>query len=111
METRSERICGDETLGMEPKDYGAACPNSGNILLPPVLSAQMEVIVTVMILLPMKKAVLHGLHELIQASRRGSLFTVYLCMFILLHSCALLTAADNKKARKQGLEVREQFLA
>jgi len=92
---------------MEPQDYGPTCMNSGNILLPPVMSAQIEVIVTAMILLPMKKAVLQGLQELIQANRAESWFTIYLCMFILLHSCALLTDADNKKARKQGLEVRE----
>jgi hypothetical protein len=90
---------------MEAQDYGNACPNTGNILLPPVMNAQMEVIVTVMILLPMKKAVLQGLEELIKANRTGAWFTIYLCTFILLHSCALLTEADNKKARKQGMQV------
>jgi len=90
---------------MQPQYYGSKCANSGNILLPPVLSAQMEVIVTVMILQPAKKEVLKLLKELIEENQRSSWFTIYLCIFILLHSCALLTAGDNKKARKQGFEV------
>jgi hypothetical protein len=106
MESRSDRICSNETLGMEPGNYGPACPNSGNIVVPPVLSAQMEIIVTTMILQPMKKEVLKRLKGLIQENQRRSWFTIYLCMFILLHSCALLTAGDEKKARKQGSAVQ-----
>jgi hypothetical protein len=106
MESRSDRICSSETLGMEAQDYGPSCPNTGNILLPPVINAQMEIIVTVMILLPMKKAVLQGLQKLIEANRPGSWFAIYLCMFVLLHSCALLTAADNKRTKKFGTQVR-----
>ena len=91
---------------MKPQDYGPKCPNSGNILLPPVLNAQMEVIVTAMILLPMKKAVLSSLEKLLKENKRELWFTIYLSMFVLLHSCAMLTAADNKRARKQGMQVR-----
>lgn len=90
---------------MQPQDYGPTCANSGNILVPPVLSAQMEVIVTAKILQPAKKEALKLLKELIQDNQRSSWFTIYLCMFILLHNCALLTAGDNVKARKQGYEV------
>ena len=107
MESRSDRICGTETLGMVVQFYGRDSPNNGNILLPPVMNAQIEVIVTATILLPMKKEVLKGLQDMILANRPKSWFTVYLCMFILLHSCALLTDADNKKARKQGMQVRK----
>jgi hypothetical protein len=106
MESRSDRICSNETLGMEPGNYGPACPNSGIILVPPVLNAQMEIIVTATILQPMKKEVLQRLKDLIQENQRRSWFTIYLCMFILLHSCALLTAGDEKKAQKQGLVVQ-----
>ena len=105
MESRSDRICSTECLNMEAQHYGPTCPNSGNILVPPVINAQIEIIMTVMVLIPMKKAVLKGLQELIRANRRGSWFAIYLCMFILLHSCALLTSADNEKAQKQGMKV------
>jgi hypothetical protein len=64
----------------------------------------MEIAVTVMILQPAKEEVLKLLKELIQENQRRSWFAIYLCMFVLLHSLALLTAGDNKKARKQGLD-------
>lgn len=70
------------------------------------MNAQIEIIMVTKILQPKAKAVLHGVQELVYANRARSWFTVYLVMFILLHSCALLTAADNKKARKQGLQDR-----
>jgi len=105
MESRSDRICGEETLGMEPQYYEPQCANTGIILTPPVFSAQLEVIVVAKILQPAKKEVLRRLKDLIEDGRR-SWFSIYLSLFILLHSCALLTAAANKKARKQGLETR-----
>ena len=105
MESRSERICGEETLGMRPKYYQPDCPNSGKILLPPVLTAQIEVIMTVMVLQPARNDVLARLGKLVYENDHQSWFVMYLCMFVLLHSCALLTAGDGKKAKKQGLPV------
>ncbi|KAH8891757.1 hypothetical protein GQ53DRAFT_647975 [Thozetella sp. PMI_491] len=103
---RSDRICGTETLGMEPQDYGSGDANSGILLTPPVFSAQLEVIITATLLVPAKREVLSLLRELLQGNERRSWFAIYLAMFILLHNCALLTQSDNKKARKQGLESR-----
>ncbi len=102
---RSDRICGSETLGMEAQDYGTDDPNSGIILTPPVLSAQMEVVVTATLLLPARNDVLSCLQKMIQGNERRSWFAIYLAMFVLLQNCALLTQGDNKKARKQGYEV------
>ncbi|PMD12241.1 hypothetical protein NA56DRAFT_502127 [Hyaloscypha hepaticicola] len=62
MESRSDRICSNETLGMKPGNYGPACSNSGIILVPPVLSAQMEIIMTATILQPMRTEVLKQLN-------------------------------------------------
>jgi hypothetical protein len=106
MECCSDRICGNETLGMHPENYGLEDPNSGIILTSPVFSAQLEVIMTAIVLRPAKKEVLKRLKDIILEGQRRSWFTIYLAMFVLLHSCALLTAGDNKKARKQGFEVR-----
>jgi hypothetical protein len=104
MESHSDRICGKENLGMRPQVYVPESTNNEKILLPPVLSAQMEIIVNVMILQPAQKDVLKRLKKLMEENKRHHWFAIYLCIFILLHSCALLTAADNKKARKQGLD-------
>jgi hypothetical protein len=105
--SRSDRIIGDETLGMKTQDYDSDDPNSGIILTPPVFSAQLEVIITATLLLPAKQKVLRLLRDLMQRNDRRLWFTIYLSIFILLHNCALLTHGDNKKARKQGLMVRK----
>jgi hypothetical protein len=91
---------------MKPQDYGKDCPNTGLVLLPPVFTAQIEIVMTSLVLEPAKRDVLRQLKDLVQENQRKSWFAIYLCMFILLHSCAMLTAADNKKANKQGLDVR-----
>ena len=105
MESRSEYVCGEETLGMVPHQCHPNCPNNGKILTPPVFSAQMEIIMTARILLPMKKRILRLLRDLIHERQRQSWFTIYLTLFILLHSCAMLTAANIKRAQKQGIQV------
>jgi hypothetical protein len=104
MESVSDFICGSETLGMAPRYYEPSSINDGKVLVPPVYSAQMEIIVTALILRPAQKDVLRRLRKLMEANKKHSLFSIYLCIFIILHSCALLTAGDNNKARKQGLD-------
>lgn len=106
MASRSERIVGEETLDMRDQQYSPNCSNSGKILLPPVLTAQLEVIMTAEILLPERKNVLRLLNQLMKKKPEGqSWFVIYLTLFILLHSCALLTAGDMMKAQKQGSTV------
>jgi hypothetical protein len=105
MESRSERICGEERLGMMPQTFDPAAPNYNQVLVPPVISAQIELIMTAVVLQPLKKAVLAQLQELIKANRTRSWFTIYLCLFVLLHSCALLTSFENMQAKKYGLPV------
>jgi len=106
MESRSERIEGGETLGMQEQRYSPDCSNSMKVLLPPVLTAQLEVIMTTKILQPAVKNVLRLLNNLMgKKQKRQSWFTIYLSIFLLLHSCSLLTAGDMKKAKKQGLSV------
>jgi hypothetical protein len=105
MESRSERICSEERLGMEPQIFDPAARNYNQVLIPPVMSAQLELVMTSMILQPLKKQVLNQLQDLIKADRPKSWFTIYLCLFILLHSCALLTSFENTQAKKYGLQV------
>ncbi|PMD45736.1 hypothetical protein L207DRAFT_419813 [Hyaloscypha variabilis F] len=106
MESRSERICGQEHLGMVPQTFDQAAKNYNQVLVPPVMSAQVELIMTAVVLQPLKKSVLTQLQELIKANRSQSWFTIYLCLFVLLHSCALLTSFENMQAKKYGLQSR-----
>ena len=101
MESRRERICSSEVLGMEPQNWDLEGDNYGAYLIPPVLQAQIELLTTACVLLPMKREVLKGLQMLMKANQTKSWFTIYLCMFLLMHSCALLTQAENLRARRE----------
>jgi hypothetical protein len=105
MESRSEWIHGEETLGMKPQNWDPHCNNYGQVLIPPVMSAQIELMMTVLVLQPLKQEVLQGLQTLIEEKKNDFWFTIYLTVFILLHSCALLTQFENRQAKKYGYEV------
>jgi hypothetical protein len=107
MMSRSDFICGVETLGMKRQNYGPNSAYTGKILMPPVFSAQMEVIFVAEMLQPTKQEILERLRTLVYESDRRSWLAIYLCIFLLLHSCALLTKKDHERAEKQGLQVRE----
>ncbi len=94
---------------MQPQNYDPECHNYGHVLVPPVMSAQIELIAFVAVLEPMRRAVLAPLRKLIEKNRTRSWFTIYLCLFILLHSCALLTDFERRQAQKYGLEVMTLF--
>jgi hypothetical protein len=101
MESRRERICGTEVLNMEPQNWDFEADNYGAYLIPPVMQAQIELLTTVYVLLPMKREVLKGLQKLMKANQTRSWFTIYLCMFLLMRSCALLSHAENVRARRE----------
>ena len=70
------------------------------------MSAQIQLIMTATVLSPLKKSVLRQLNNLVQGNKLKSWFVIYLCTFIILHSCALLTSHEHARAKKQGLLVR-----
>ncbi|PVH93456.1 hypothetical protein DM02DRAFT_541526 [Periconia macrospinosa] len=104
--SQGAHICGEETLGMKRRDFGPKCTSSNKILMPPVYSAQVEIIYVTMILLPTKKKILDQLKALVAENNRRSWLAIYLCIFLLLHSCALLTARDQQRAKAQGVQRR-----
>ena len=105
MESMSEFICSDETLGMRPQDWDADCNCYGRVLVPPVISAQIQLLMTVKVMQPLKASVLRILKKLVQKNDSKTWFTRYLCIFVLLHSCALLTSHENRRAKKSGFQV------
>lgn len=111
MESQSERIVGDETLGMEPQTFDPDVASYGTNSIPPIMSAQMELMTTTRILQPFAKNVLRRLQNLIQTNELRSWFVIYLSLFVLLHSCSILTADENMQARKYGLQVRDVLRA
>lgn len=103
--TRSEIIVGEDTLDLAPETKDRSYPNFGKVPIPPVMTQQYEIMLTLTVLQPLRKRVLTDLQKIILANNPRSWFTIYLCIFILLHNCALITDNQYKYARTHGLKV------
>ena len=104
--TRSIRIAGQEALGMPQNILDETSPLHGSIPIPPVMGAQIELILIHKIQVPLRGQVLDMLQKILVANKRSSWFAVYLSIFILLHNCAMITRHDAGYARKHGIQVR-----
>jgi len=100
-----EHIVSKDTLDMEPMQ-DKSCPLAGKIPLPPVMIQQLDMILTLGILQPLRKKVLDDLQKLIMSNKPSSWLTVYLTTFMSLHQCATICAENYRNARRQGLRVR-----
>jgi hypothetical protein len=103
--TRSTRICGEDTLGMSSDILDETSPFPGKIPIPPVMGAQIELILFQGIQIPLRKSILDKLQDLILSNKLNTWFTRYLCLFILLHNCAMITDYDASYARRYTPEV------
>ncbi|KAI2462772.1 hypothetical protein F4781DRAFT_426909 [Annulohypoxylon bovei var. microspora] len=98
-------ICGDEKLGGEV----VADPQSpwfNLVPMPAVIIAQKECIIYTKIFQPLSKKILRDLQHLILSKKRQYWLTIYLSMFILMHSCAMITRRDEETARQYNLKER-----
>ncbi|OBT85528.1 hypothetical protein VE02_05374 [Pseudogymnoascus sp. 03VT05] len=106
LNTKSTNIVGPETLGMPPDIFDATHPTPGRIPIPPVMGNQIELILSRDIQDPLRNDILDALQKLIYSNKPGCWFTIYLCTFILLHNCSMITKHDSTYARKHGLQAR-----
>lgn len=106
LNTRATNIVGSETLGMPADILDETHPNHGSIPIPPVMGNQIELILSRRIQDRLRTEILEGLQKLIYSHKTTSWFTIYLCVFILLHNCTMITRHDAAYARKHGIEVR-----
>ena len=103
-------IYGPETLGGTP----ITDPESkyfGRVPMPKIMTAQFECIEYTKFLRPWSKAVLKQLNDLVLAKKREYWFTIYLALFVLLHSCSMVTRRDAETARKWGMRVCFAFFS
>jgi len=105
IQTRSERICGIETVGIQPQMQDADRHDYGRVPVPPVISAQITIIAEVLFFRPLQIQIRKRLDRLIGAKNRGAWFTVYLVCMLLLHNCALITEYYFRKAKNLRLSV------
>ncbi|XMA17014.1 hypothetical protein WAI453_009805 [Rhynchosporium graminicola] len=100
MSSTTEWIIGDEQLGMSPVT-DLSSPYYNHTPIPPVMSAQGQIIAYSKILEPLKRSVVKQLASMSSATdTRKNWFTIYLTYFILLHSCGLVTRRDADYARQ-----------
>ena len=103
--SNTEWLCGEETLGTAAvKDQSS--PYFNRRPIPPVINAQFTVISYSTLLRPWSKAVLSLLQDFVIDNKRKNWFTIYLTLFILLHSCSMITRRDAEYAKQISLKVR-----
>lgn len=110
MTTKSIRICGDDTLDMPHNLLDESHPMHGQIPITPVMGAQVDVIVTHGIMIPLRNRILEQLSTLILANKPRNWFCIYICIFVLLHDCSLKMARNAIYARKHGMRVRTSLV-
>jgi hypothetical protein len=101
-----EHIVSKDKLDMEPEVEDKSFPLFGKVPLPPVMIQQLDMVLTLGILQPLRKKVLDDLQRLIMSNKPTSWLTVYLTTFMSLHQCATICAENYRNARRQGLRVR-----
>lgn len=105
LSTTSNFIVGEETLGM-PKDIlDETNPHPGTIPIPPVLGAQLDLILIHHIQSSLRRQVLDRLEKMVSKRKHSAWMVSYLVTFVLLHNAALITAHDAGYARKHGMNV------
>ncbi|KAL1840399.1 hypothetical protein VTJ49DRAFT_525 [Mycothermus thermophilus] len=102
----TEHIAGEDTLDMKPETEDESFPLFGKVPLPPVMIQQLDMVLTLGVLDPLRKKVLEDFQKLAQTANPTNWMTVYLVTFMLLHSCALITDENYRNARKHGLRRR-----
>ncbi|KAI9689934.1 MAG: hypothetical protein M1822_009816 [Bathelium mastoideum] len=105
MTSNVEWICGEETLGI-PQVVDTSSPWFLHLPKPAVMCSQCEIISYSTLLRPYRKKLLSLLQAMIQANQKRYWYTIYLTLFLLLHSCAMITRRDEDLAKQMGAPSR-----
>lgn len=105
LSTTSDFIVGEEKLGMSYNILDTTNPNHGKIPVPPVLGAQLDVVMIHHIQTRLRRELLDKLQKMVLKNKQSTWFVTYLVTFMLLHNAALITAHDAAYARKHGIGV------
>ncbi|KAG7132296.1 Satratoxin biosynthesis SC3 cluster transcription factor SAT20 like protein [Verticillium longisporum] len=104
--TTSTVIVGNDTLGMPAKILNETSPQHGKMPLPPVMGAQIDLVLITHIQAKLRREMLDMLQKMTQANKQKTWLTTYLVTFILLHNTAMITEHDARYARKHGMKRR-----
>lgn len=95
----SLEVIGQETLGLAPindKSYNM----HGKVPLPPIITPQEQIIVYSGILIPLSKKIVSQLGHFLKNPNPKVRYPSYLGLFIILHSCSMLTRRNKEYARQ-----------
>ncbi|KAL6902604.1 hypothetical protein GGI43DRAFT_402305 [Trichoderma evansii] len=106
LSTTSAFIVGEETLDMPANILDESSPDHGKIPLPPVMGAQMDMILIHHIQNKLRHELLDNLQKVMLRNKPTSWLVTYLVSFILLHNIALITKHDASYAKKHGMNRR-----
>ncbi|OLN94317.1 hypothetical protein CCHL11_02948 [Colletotrichum chlorophyti] len=101
--TKSIEIVGNETLGMRHDILDRSSPQHGSIPVPPVMGAQLDMVLIQHIQTRLRREMLEKLQKMTLQNKQKTWLTTYLVNFILLHNIALVTDHDERYARKHGM--------
>jgi hypothetical protein len=96
---------GPDTNDLRPVDDSSYPLVPGRVLLSPVSIEQLDVLSRVRVMNPLKKKVLDDVQRLLLSNKPQYFMTIYLCTFILLHVCSIISADRYRHARKHGSPV------
>ncbi|RDA89737.1 hypothetical protein CP533_1053 [Ophiocordyceps camponoti-saundersi (nom. inval.)] len=106
LSTTSGFLVGRETLGMPGSILDETSPNAGRIPMPPVLGAQLDLVLIHHIQTKLRREMLELLQKMVLKNKQATWLVIYLVTFILLHNTSLITAHDAGYARKHGMKRR-----
>lgn len=106
LSTTSHFIVGKETLHMPANILDESSPDHGKIPLPPVMGAQLDMILIHHIQNKLRHELLDNLQKVMLRNKPSSWLVTYLVSFILLHNIALITKHDAGYAIKHGMNRR-----
>jgi hypothetical protein len=98
-----EHILGEDKLGGDVVDDTNSVFHNC-VPMPVIMIAQMECILYTKVLRPTHKKLLDQLNYLVKENKRMYWLTIYLTMFVLLHSCAMVSRRDWETARQYDLK-------
>ncbi|RCI15029.1 hypothetical protein L249_6860 [Ophiocordyceps polyrhachis-furcata BCC 54312] len=104
LSTTSGFLVGRETLGMSGSILDETSPNAGMIPMPPVLGAQLDLVLIHHIQTKLRRDMLETLQKMVLKNKQATWLVIYLVTFILLHNASLITAHDAGYARKHGMK-------
>ncbi|OHE93050.1 hypothetical protein CORC01_11689 [Colletotrichum orchidophilum] len=104
--TKSIEIVGEETLGMTRDILDSSSPQHGCIPLPPVMGAQLDLVLIQHIQTRLRREMLEKLQKMTLQNKQKTWLTTYLVTFMLLHNIALVTDHDASYARKHGMKTK-----